>query len=261
MLWNMFSKNVEVEFIDAKTGSVFSRSSMPPDTLPDTFAIDTTLHLPNGDWKVVNAIPVSKPEFSKSRLLRLWLEKVESVVMVDPRALLFTLPTIGNELPLCDGDSVDGSELTMHEDDWRQLEWVDDVPAVEAELASIRAIYAEHRVGPGFNKCHVRKLVPEPLRGTRLTLADVLAWTGRQPDAIRHIRIGVEPRRVRNGFAIHLTGLWLYGLSRRDAHGDKIVSVLGFHGDAQSPPSALIPKIPHGAAVFVDWCRATKTIS
>lgn len=260
-MWNPFSKKVEVEFIDKKTGSVFSRSSMPPDTLPDTFALDTTLHLPNGDWRVVSAVPVTKAEFSKTRRLRLWLEKVESVVMVDPRKLLFTLPTIGNELPACDGDPVDGSELTMHEDDWRQLEWVDDVPAVEAELASIRAIHADHRVDPGFSKCHVRKLVPEPLRGTHLTLTDVLDWTGRQPDAIRQILIGSEQRRVRDGFAIHLKGGWLYGLCRHDARGGAIVSVLGFHVDVVPFPSALVPKIPRGAAVFVDWCRAAKTIS
>jgi hypothetical protein len=38
---------------------------MPPDDLPESFEIDTTLHLGDSNWSVVHAEPQTKAEFTK----------------------------------------------------------------------------------------------------------------------------------------------------------------------------------------------------
>ena len=73
MSW--FSRKVTVTFIDDATGAAFASSKMPPDNLPESFEIDTTLHLGDDDWSVVHAEPHKKAEFTKSGKLTLRLRK------------------------------------------------------------------------------------------------------------------------------------------------------------------------------------------
>ncbi len=60
---------------------------MPVDKLPDSFEIDTTLHLGETDWSVVCAEPSIKAEFSKTRKLTIRLRKIESM---DPKEIAFS---------------------------------------------------------------------------------------------------------------------------------------------------------------------------
>jgi hypothetical protein len=85
MSW--FSRNVLVTFIDDATNEAFAESEMPPANLPDSFAEETTLHISDDDWSVVEAEPKSKKEFTKSRALTLRLRKVE---LVDPQTLSYS---------------------------------------------------------------------------------------------------------------------------------------------------------------------------
>jgi hypothetical protein len=85
MAW--FSRKVTVEFIDEADGAVFASSIMPVDDLPDSFEIDTTLHLGESDWSVVRAEPLTKKEFSKTGKLRIRLRKIETM---DPNAIGFS---------------------------------------------------------------------------------------------------------------------------------------------------------------------------
>lgn len=68
MAW--LSRKVAVSFVDEATGAVFAQSSMPVGDLPDSFQIDTTLHLGETDWSVFRAEPSLKTEFSKTGKLR-----------------------------------------------------------------------------------------------------------------------------------------------------------------------------------------------
>jgi len=85
MSW--FSRKVTVTLIDDAAGAVFASSKMPPDSLPESFEIETTLHLGDDDWSVVHTEPQTKAEFTKSGKLTLRLRKVE---MMDPRAISFS---------------------------------------------------------------------------------------------------------------------------------------------------------------------------
>jgi hypothetical protein len=85
MSW--FTRNIEVTLIDDATGAAFASSTMPPDDLPESFAIDTTLHLGDDNWSVVHADPQTKTEFTKSGKVTLWLRRIE---MIDPKAISFS---------------------------------------------------------------------------------------------------------------------------------------------------------------------------
>lgn len=85
MSW--FGRKVAVTFIDDASNETFAQSNMPPSNLPDSFATETTLHIGDGDWSVVQAVPPSKTEFTKTGKLTLRLRRIE---LVDPQSLSFS---------------------------------------------------------------------------------------------------------------------------------------------------------------------------
>ena len=74
-----FSRDVLVTFIDDATGAAFATTKMPPDDLPESFEIETTLHLGEADWSVVHAEPRTRGEYTKSGALTLRLLKIEKI--------------------------------------------------------------------------------------------------------------------------------------------------------------------------------------
>jgi hypothetical protein len=77
MAW--FSRKVLVTLIDDATGATFATTEMPPADLPESFEIETTLHLGEADWSVVHAEPHTREECAKSGSLTLRLRKVEMI--------------------------------------------------------------------------------------------------------------------------------------------------------------------------------------
>jgi hypothetical protein len=84
--------------------------------------------------------------------------------------LFFSTPTLNNAVPAAFGrDPRAPRAMAMHEDDWRQFEFVGARfrPEIESEIRSIAEIWARHSVrlteGTVFRKVHVRKLIPAPL--------------------------------------------------------------------------------------------------
>src|SRR5215471_18278933 len=72
-----FSRKVQLTLIDDATGAVFATTQMPPADLPESFEIETTLHLGEADWSVIRAEPPTRQEYTKSGSLTLWLRKIE----------------------------------------------------------------------------------------------------------------------------------------------------------------------------------------
>ena len=85
MSW--FSSKVTVSIIDDANGTILASAKIANDDLPDTFGIDTTLHIGNDNWSVVHADPLNKIEFKKSGKLTLRLRKI---TMVNPKELSFS---------------------------------------------------------------------------------------------------------------------------------------------------------------------------
>ena len=79
MAW--FSRKVLVTFVDDANNAVIATSNMQPENLPESFKIDTALHLNDADWSVIHAEPQSRKEYTKSGTLTLRLRKVEKMAV------------------------------------------------------------------------------------------------------------------------------------------------------------------------------------
>jgi hypothetical protein len=255
-MWRLFTRQISVRIYDATTGKHIQNMEMPKNQLPDTFELETTFHHPKGDWIVKRASPMTKVEYESTRRLDLWVTKVSTIDTVDLSKMLFSLPTISTELPDCNGAKADGTEYVLHEDDWRQIEWLHDSPAVGRELSMIVEIYKNHREQYGFRKVHDRTLVPHPLDRARLDIDQVLAWTHQSKSAVRSLRIEMWSGRVRGGFAVPIDGGCVYGITSVDKTNR--VEVIGMHGDLEWRDIISRYGKPDPDVILVDWCRAMK---
>lgn len=235
---------IHVELWNAATQTLLGEVDLPAEQLPESFEASTTLHLGDADWSVVAAVPTTRAEYVASGRLKITMNKIS---YVDPKTLLYSLPTLENTLPPTrPGTPADA--VSMHEDDWRQRELValSLEPEVALELDEIRAVYEQHRKGAGFTHLHVRARVPEPLPGISLTLDQLRAALGGA--SIRPVVVG--DATVRDGFAIPRGAGYLYGCAPEGK-----ISVLALSLDAPHEPLVeLLRALP---VLLVDWCRVT----
>jgi hypothetical protein len=254
--------SVRVQFIDVTGAIKFDACDMAVERLPSSFEAKTTMHLGADDWEVVEARPVTAAEFGKSGKLVLILQKVGSVQRLPPGDILYSLPTISNELPsmLAGSSKLEKRVLELHEDDWRQVEWVSDslMDSVEGELAAIREIYAQHREPGGFRKLHVRTAIPDPLAATILTLEGFAGALGRDATKLDGVAAQGVAGLVANGFAMRLlSSIEVYGLSSEGR-----IRVIGFQNrQVNNAPLYDLRNLAAIAAghqlLLVDWYRAT----
>lgn len=161
------NNKIKVHFIDNFNGQTIGIVEMEPDKLPETFEITTRMHVKDIEWSVEEAIPTKSIDFIKTKQLTLKMRKIE---YINPKDLLFTLPTISNELPSTIQNALfNNFELVIPEDDWRQDEFLNQssFPLVEIEVKNIKNIWEKNKkeVDAPFNafdKCHVRETIGEP---------------------------------------------------------------------------------------------------
>lgn len=142
---------VETLFIDVSNGEAMARAEMPVDMLPQSFEQETTMHIKDEDWTVIKAEPMTAEEFSQTGKLVLTLQKV---VKVPVKNIIFTLPTICDVIPPVLPDSTRQGQniLELHEDDWRQIEFISVSyrSAIDFELAKIKSVYQDASVKMGI---------------------------------------------------------------------------------------------------------------
>lgn len=246
------SREIHVSFVDARSGAIVGETKLESTALPESFHAETTLSLGETEWSVVSAEPATRAAYELSGLVVIRLHPIERV---DPKKILFSLPTINDELPPSDGRPVDGTELVLLEDDWRQCELVvRDLRAdVELELRAVEKIHESERAGVGFRNLHVRTGVTAPLPFAKLSLADVRALAPGGSESRLCFR-GM-PRCVSDGFAIQRSdGTWLYGVTAGIA-----VKVLGMYPSFPEDRRDIVAFAAARGLLLVDWCRARVT--
>jgi hypothetical protein len=241
---------VTVTFIDEATSEPFATVDLPPADLPETFELETTLHLGNAEWSVVSAEPQTRAEYTRSGKLTLRLRRIE---MVNPADLLFSLPSICDRIPGLGDTPLAGDELALAEDDWRQFEFVSRAFAAEAdsEIASIRAIHEQDRTGSGWRRIHVRKR-PDPPIASDLTLADIdRAFGGVTFRGVAYHGAGT---RIASGFSFDAGGFRCYGIEE----GGK-VTVLGIAEVAGGASAEGLARLAREVDLdLVHWCRCAR---
>lgn len=235
---------IRVEFMDPEGKPLFQPVSLPIEQLPASFELDTQMHLGDQDFEVVRAEPARPDQVAPGGSLRLWLRRVHAI---DPGELLYSLCTLNDTLPETPSPEPQGRVFRLHEDDWRQAEWISSAKreAIELELEDIRRIQTEHRVGVGFDQLHIRRRIEQPLAGVSIRLPELRELL---PESFAGLGFLNTSGCVENGFALG-DGPLIYGIAPRDR-----VEVLCLGHPRREDLVRLAERWPD-EVVWVDWCR------
>lgn len=251
-----FSLNIEVTFIDDRTGESIGFTQIPANNLPESFERDTIINLSGADWNVLNAKPKTRAQYSKSQVLTLWIRRIEQL---NPHDILYSLPSICDAIPDLNDRSVSGGELKIAEDDWRQFELVSNRLAdnVDKEIAKIRLIHENATVGIGWREIHIRKKPEIPIASNiALThLASLLKVSAKSPGITYH----GSQSPIADGYSLTLNDDFsVYGVAPNSK-----VQVIAIGQDSNiSPNTESIDRLQQLARKFnldlVHWCRCIR---
>jgi hypothetical protein len=136
---------------------------------------------------------------------------------MDPNSILFSLPTISDDLPPLapfEGDPCQ-TDVAFHEDEWSQVEFLPggQLATVRRMLEAYKPFEVANRVKHGWRKTFVRKIDRAPVISGSEAVARL--------EAILGLKVGPAPvlfstssimGRVKDGFSLPLGGsITLYG--------------------------------------------------
>lgn len=249
---------IRVEFIDAMTGQEISRTRLPLSRLPQEFELATQVQIGADAWSIVGAEPPTAHEFGVTRRLRLLLARGQ---LVPADAILYSLPTVCDPVPVADGPAVREAYLS-HEDDWRQVEFVSRAYAdvVDTELDAIRAVYRdhgrtdEHGEVYAFDSIYIRRLPAEPISDPPPLeeLARGLPPPQRVYEAVSYSAAGPS---VPASFAMAYGAVVVYGLAR-SGHAEVLcLRTTGLAEDGGRLARDLAAFMRERDLMLVDWPR------
>ena len=245
----MAPSTISVTFIDDVSSATMATLDLPIANLPETFELETTLHLGDDDWTVANAQPQTKPEFASSGKLVLRLRKAERVAISD---ILYSLPSICDRLPAVVDTPPAEVDLILAEDDWRQFELVSRAfsDEVDAEIAEIRAIHENKSVSVGWKEIHVRKRPDPPIASTLSRQNIDRAFGG-----VTFHRVCLAGSPIVSGFSFRAADLRCYGIEEEGA-----ISVLGIAQETATGEAVeAVARIAHEFDLeLVHWCRCVR---
>ena len=251
-----FSLNIEVTFIDDTTDESLGITQIPAADLPDSFERDTIINLSGADWSVLNARPKTRAQYTKSKTLILWIQRIDRA---NPTDILYSLPSICGLVPSVNNRSLSGNELTIAEDDWRQFELVSHQLAdkVDKEIAKIQLIHQNATVGVGWREIHIRSKPEIPIVGNiSLThLANILQVNTKSTG----ITYYGSHSQIADGYSLQLNDdFYIYGLAPKAK-----IQVIAIGQDSNiSPSDESIERLGQLARKFnldlVHWCRCLR---
>lgn len=176
---------------------------------------------------------------------------------IDPGKILFSVPTLSDEI--AEVEALPGQPpkdaLVFHEDDWRQVEFVQasQLPELKRILTEYKAFEAQNRTGAGWKNVYVRKLK------SRLVIQDKNG-SGRVAQLVKgKVRNSLVLAssggygNVKRGFAIDLGGnISLYGTSE-DSGISTLAASMGSHPDDSRLTKAFSVLQKDLNLVLVDW--------
>lgn len=168
--------------------------------------------------------------------------------VISPNDLLFSLPTLCDPAPAIEESPAPAGARPLHEDDWRQIEFVPvvDESYIRSELATLAAFKLEHQKASGWTSVYLRKEHPRPLQTLELQNSSLPPF--------RKSALTLGGRVVRGGFALSDGGDWfVYG--QQSAEG-RIIQLAVSPGRTPLPErfAEAMAKIAKTAGLLlVDW--------
>ncbi|SEO61730.1 hypothetical protein [Mucilaginibacter sp. OK283] len=247
----LFGRNekIRVQFFDDLNQKIIGVSEMLPNQLPSSFNVETTMTLEGAEWRITEAIPVNSTDFIKSKSLILKMRKVEKLNTSD---ILFTLPSISNELPgISEKPLFNNFEILITEDDWRQNEFlnISSFPLIDIEISKINDIRANHckRIDDfmnAFTKCHVRDVIGKPNLNVDFTVLKKIL----NIDNVGSLKLINNQGFVLNGFTFKTDNTTFYGILDNET-----VTDLGIHEFSDFTIDEVQRITKTFGLIFVNW--------
>ncbi len=177
---------------------------------------------------------------------------------IDPSELLFSVPTIPNELPpmvIFDGDA-ETSLFPIHEDDWSQTEFLklSQLEEIKSLMSEFQDFEIENRKEVGWSNIFVRRFDHPPIFSSIQPKQKLLGLlSGKEGDKpIVHSSSAINGW-VKNGFTIPLgQDVALYGYTV-DTELKALGASLGENPDQQSLTTAFRILNKEFDVMLVDW--------
>lgn len=180
------------------------------------------------------------------------------VVMVDPKDLLMSIPTISDDLAEVEKPgTVSSDDLVFHEDDWMQIEFFDAgrLSEMQAKLTEFKAFEAANRHSDGaWKKLYLRVIPRRPVVGGTNAAAKLAKTLGTKVSPAPVLTTsGVITGRVKSGFTLRLDGgVALYGYTQ-DGEIRALGAHLGKDADHLALTNAFVKLNAERHLILVDW--------
>lgn len=160
----MSKDKIHVSFYQKGSKNLLASTEIPINELPDTFEIETKMHISENEWRVIDAKPDSKVKFRETGKLELYLAE-DKIETVNPKKVLYSLPTICATIGGVNNTDSMKNVLVISQDDWRQTEFISSkfFREINCELLYIHEIYDNAQSKSGFKRMHMRQMVAFPM--------------------------------------------------------------------------------------------------
>lgn len=140
--------------------------------------------------------------------------KTENIQIVDPKKILFSVPTLSDDIPALEplGKKPSKKDFGFHEDDWCQIEFFpkNQLKTIQKILKEYKQFEHMHRVQQGWTDVYVRKIERTPVLPSIQKLEKLLVLKAGEAPFLFASR--AMPGKVKNGFTIPLGGnIVIYG--------------------------------------------------
>lgn len=252
---------ITVTFVNQIDQSIIGRSEVSVEQLPETFAINTVIHLGEEEWQILKADPCDKADFIKTQELTLMLLRIESI---NPADISFSLPTIASDL-LAFSETTFSVNFThtLREDDWRQCEFFDihQKDRIMVELKKVEKLIDNHQKRTQsetrtYDKIHVRDLT----NVAELSFSLMAFLSKLQVSDVGAVRFEGDEQYIAQGFAVETASNMYYGILGVNYEGtlgleDLVVKVLGVQPKSEDREE-ITQLLQTFDLLYVDWCEA-----
>ncbi|WP_372370979.1 hypothetical protein [Candidatus Uabimicrobium sp. HlEnr_7] len=250
----MKQNEISIEFYDFINKKLLKTVSKSLEQLPDVFEKDTAIHFSDSHWVISEALPSEKSEFQESGKVKLFLSKTE---VMDPKKILYSLPSISEDIPnIIESDTTEGT-LVLLEDDWRQVECLEArfLKNINEELSQIRNVYENERESAGFRNMHLRKLILSPL-GDKTLLIEHLEKHFEIKMRYNSVGFSSSYGVIENGFALATESNWIFWGQLNDNNHICFLNVIAMANALVEPFSSQMNAFLKDEKLYlVDWTR------
>lgn len=181
----------------------------------------------------------------------------DEIKNVDPKNILFSTPTLSNELPKMAASAAQPTEkdVVLHEDDWAQVEFLP-----KSQLETVRKILREYkefelinRTENGWRKVYIRKFERLPVMDGNGALAETEKMLGGKAGSPPLLASVSGIGTVTKGFTLNLgRNVNLYGYAS-DRGIMELGADIGKNPDSASLTNAFTKINARNGSILVDW--------